>query len=905
MEMVRKINYFKSLKYMKSFAIAIISTSLITGELGYALTADQKAVFDEVMKKLQEESIIKLENKNNDIVSKNSSKSDRGDGIVYDITVKNEGSNIAIGKNSKVFIAGGTQESILSFGEEVKYNLLKGTMHIHNNEEARKNLPEGIAIGTNTYARTGSIEIGAHTLDKKNISIGDTTAKDFKRAGVASTTIGTNSYANGGFSTTIGSYNVQSSPYKGGGYFDTLDNSTKNAFSTMIGTFNSNESMGGSRYSGVANVINGVANKVNNSNGSIVIGAGNSVKNSISDMDDIADTMNKKSESVKEFQSKLMEGVKKVKSAGSTMVIGGGNVAEDTIASEILGVNNTVIGYNGKKSKYLMVNGYQNKAVGVTNTYITGIDNTVEHAEDNILTGKNLVLKGTSNDKAKGNVVLGFNDNKQDDAIKNSAKDIVALGNNIKARYDKSVYLGSQSTGEVNKNTYTAGLTEYKNDTILGMNLSFAGGKPIGLASIGSEGKERRLQHVASGLIGEKSTDAINGSQLYSAIKNLKDEILKQQGKPGPQGPQGQPGAQGPQGPKGDKGDPGTTIFKYSADKGNGQINTTNEKLKLIGDGNINTEVTSDNSLKFSLDKKIVENIKNNTTEINNIKNKIKTMNAKPNAGIAQSMAMASIPQVGDNKLFSIGFGSAYYNKQGGFALGISGTEPTNIFIYKLAAGIDTQKQFGVSAGFNINIGTNKNVNKCCDLTKDKILRLEQIHKDDEDRISKLEQIHKDDANRISKLEKENQEIKDMLKSLLNKPAKVKVEEKKIVVACFSEEKKCIIRGFAVDGRIPNKEEQRQLKEVANKINEFALSGNVDIVGHTDSDGSDKYNDRLSLKRANTVSKLLQEAGLKTELTINSVTGRGEREPVVPNTTRENKYQNRRVELLFDDVVMK
>ena len=77
------------------------------------------------------------------------------------------------------------------------------------------------------------------------------------------------------------------------------------------------------------------------------------------------------------------------------------------------------------------------------------------------------------------------------------------------------------------------------------------------------------------------------------------------------------------------------------------------------------------------------------------------------------------------------------------------------------------------------------------------------------------------------------------------------------------------------------------------------------IVGHTDSDGSRSYNDRLSLQRAKTVSKLLQEAGLKSELTVNSITGRGGREPVVPNTTRGNKYQNRRVELLFDDIVIK
>ena len=145
-----------------------------------------------------------------------------------------------------------------------------------------------------------------------------------------------------------------------------------------------------------------------------------------------------------------------------------------------------------------------------------------------------------------------------------------------------------------------------------------------------------------------------------------------------------------------------------------------------------------------------------------NVDEKIKTLDSNLSGAVAQAMAMANIPQVGDNKLFSIGVGGAYYNKQGGFAVGISGTEPSNTFIYKISAGVDTKKQWSIGAGFNINFGNN---------SKSKLKQMQKVY---EDRISKLEQIHKDDANRISKLEKENQEIKEMLKSLLNKPAKVK-----------------------------------------------------------------------------------------------------------------------------------
>lgn len=270
--------------------------------------------------------------------------------IAYDITPANDGTNIAVGKNAKVFIGGGTQESMLSFGEKAErtYKEIWGLKiptgwHIHSNAHAKQNLPESIAVGTNSYARTGSIEIGAHTLAENKISIGDTTADQLRQFGVASTTLGTNSYTGGGFATTIGSYNVQSNKYEAKDSNDTLQNATKNAFSTIIGTFNSNESVmidavdektgkpikteNTDPTSGVANMISGTANKVTNSNGTIVMGAGNSVKNSI----DYFDTSSYSSlfNSAADMQKALMDGVAS-SAGGATLVIGGANQAENT-----------------------------------------------------------------------------------------------------------------------------------------------------------------------------------------------------------------------------------------------------------------------------------------------------------------------------------------------------------------------------------------------------------------------------------------------------------------------------------------------------------------------------------------------------------------------------------------------
>ena len=319
--------------------------------------------------------------------------------IAYDISPANDGTNIAIGKNAKVFIGGGTQESMLSFGEDVSFTNWGLSMNIHSNTAAKQNLPSGIAVGTNTYARTASIQIGDHTLEKNKIAIGDTTADKLRQLGVAATTIGTNSYTGGGFATTIGSYNVQSSPYAASGYDDTVNNSTKNAFATVIGTLNSNESMTGTLSSGVANYLGGLANKVTNSNGAVVIGAGNTVKESSAGINSFAYSGHY--DSVAAMQQALINGIQQ-SSGGATLVLGGGNQAEYTKASQLIGVNNTLKGTSSSISQYNALNGYKNTAENVTQTYITGLGNTVSNSQSDVVIGDYHTLSGGGN-----NVVIG------------------------------------------------------------------------------------------------------------------------------------------------------------------------------------------------------------------------------------------------------------------------------------------------------------------------------------------------------------------------------------------------------------------------------------------------------------------------------------------------------------------
>lgn len=126
-----------------------------------------------------------------------------------------------------------------------------------------------------------------------------------------------------------------------------------------------------------------------------------------------------------------------------------------------------------------------------------------------------------------------------------------------------------------------------------------------------------------------------------------------------------------------------------------------------------------------------------------------------------------------------------------------------------------------------------------------------------------------------------------------------------LVVPCNREEKKCVIRGFKVDGRIITEYQIFDLKEIVNILNKFGESGTVDFVGYTDSTGTKKYNQKLSLIRARNIARLFREFGLKDAISIGEISGKGEEDPVDLNETDQGKYSNRRVEVLFNNLKWK
>ncbi|MGJ8669598.1 MAG: OmpA family protein, partial [Oceanococcus sp.] len=69
----------------------------------------------------------------------------------------------------------------------------------------------------------------------------------------------------------------------------------------------------------------------------------------------------------------------------------------------------------------------------------------------------------------------------------------------------------------------------------------------------------------------------------------------------------------------------------------------------------------------------------------------------------------------------------------------------------------------------------------------------------------------------------------------------------------------------------------------------------VEVAGHTDSVGSDAYNQQLSQKRSESVRQYLTDKGISADRM--SAVGYGESEPVDTNDTKEGRERNRRTEL--------
>ena len=578
-----------------------------------------------------------------------------------------QGGSIAIGKNAKVENMAGGGEASFALGQTTYSGTWLSSARIPKDPTK---VVGSVAIGDNTFARTGSTMIGSHNYKG---DLGDTTvdsASTRKDAlNVYATTIGANSFSNGAFTTSTGVYNIISSDYNGG----RAANSTKNFGATINGTLNSIESKTGSYYSGVGNSIVGTANRTFNSNGSLVFGAGNEITNSVANISAPSSGGN----SAKELAETLRSAVKNSNGGGSTMAFGSGNKADYTLRSALMGVNNTLTGSQGKESENTMLTGFHNTADKVSNTTVIGSENTVTNSKNGLVMGDNREVKD-----ANHAVLIGSTDSKTTTSVNNA----VAVGHNTNVTVEGGVALGSES-----KATVAAGSVGYDPSTKAQSTNTDSTWKATKSAISVGDADNNITRQITSVAAGTKDTDAVNVAQL----KKLQNQV----------------NANG-----------STTVSAGKHINVTTTTNGTTKDYKVSLSDDITNQITN-NTTNINNIQGDVTNIKKNVTniqgDITNIKQDVTNMgrnvarlDKKVNKSVAGAAALAALHPLDfdpDAKWdFAAGYG--HYHDGNAAALGAF-YRPNEDLQFSVGSTVGNGETV-VNAGMSVKVGAHSNVSR-------------------------------------------------------------------------------------------------------------------------------------------------------------------------------------------------
>lgn len=418
----------------------------------------------------------------------------------------------------------------------------------------------GIAIGAGATLKSAStheaIVMGYNAKNEyADVVIGrNSSAKDYW-----STVVGGDSSGVGQYSTLIGNRNIEYKALSGAAtqtYANSIlghNNSVMGNYNTILGqqnTVNSNGSPTASGATGVMrNVVIGYANYVQGNdniimgyNGAAItrgdrnismgLGSGNHSSNPASDTIAIGNL------SEVSGNNSIAMGNKVIASTGvgsqneaaiaigyhvaagtDGLAIGSGYSSSYPNSNNLYAENRAInLGYlNSRSEASSVVIGADNKTGALNNSVVIGSKNDGIVRDRSITIGYNNTLRNstTATDNAQ-RIVIGAN-NRAD------GENLVAIGNNIDADsyyYTRNaIIIGNNSrysyldrpTGNININGINIDSTKFAGNSNTLTNGSYM--------SVGDVGKERQIKNVAAGQISSSSTDAVNGSQLYEAVR--------------------------------------------------------------------------------------------------------------------------------------------------------------------------------------------------------------------------------------------------------------------------------------------------------------------------------------------------------------------------------------------------
>lgn len=608
-----------------------------------------------------------------------------------------QGGGIAIGSNSFVENMVGRLEKYFDFNQ-AGYDKTSGVPSGLPKDPTK--MVTGIAIGQNTYARSGSVMFGTHNYkgDLGDVAV-DSASTKAQNMSLFSTTLGANSYSNGLFSTVTGAYSIASSDYSGG-----INSVLKNFGATITGSLNSIESAtASSTYSGIANSIVGTANRTFNSNGSLIFGAGNEITNSVADIAAPPSGW----DSAKDLANTLRTAVKESNGGGATLAIGGGNKADYTQRSQMIGVKNSITGTEGNVSTNNMVNGYANKASNVNNVSVIGSENSITNTNTAVVVGDKRTLAGADN-----SVIIGSSSNGTTTSVKNA----VAIGTESNATVEGGVALGAGSVASTDK-----GVAGYDLSTgAASTETSVAWKSTAAAVSVGDVDHEvtRQITGLAAGTA---DTDAVNVAQLKAvkgdasqAVTESKKHSSVVAGNNNIKVTSQQVNAVG-----------GTEYSVSTADNvsfssvtvgaasiSQAGIQAGSQKITNVAPGTISA--TSTDAVNGSQLYQTNQAVQQNSDDISKLYNRSAELNRKIHRAGAHAAALAALHPLDfdENHRVSASLGLGQYHSSGAAALGIF-VRPTENFMVSLggsiASGSDLMGNLGVHYRFG---GDSVRVNK-------------------------------------------------------------------------------------------------------------------------------------------------------------------------------------------------
>ena len=572
-----------------------------------------------------------------------------------------QGGSVAIGKNAKIENMAGGVEASFALGQTT----FSGSWFSSARIPADPTKVVGsVAIGDNTFARTGSTMIGSHNYKGKlgDIDVDSATTRTYALNAYA-TTIGANSFSNGAFTTNTGTYNIISSEYNGG----RLANPLKNFGATITGSLNSIESQtANNRYAGIANSIVGTANRTFNSNGSIVMGAGNEITNSITTISAPSDGGN----SAKALADSLRGAIKNSKSGGATMALGGGNKADYTLRTSIIGVNNTITGASGNESTNNLSIGVGNTGDKVKNTTVIGTENNITNSTGTLVLGDKRTVTNASHA-----VIMGSSDN----GTTMNVDDAVAVGHNTDVSVAGGAAIASEAKAGVDK-----GEVGYDPSTKAASTETNATWKSTRAAvSVGDvdNGVTRQITSVAAG---SKDTDAVNVAQL----KQLQNQVNSVGS---------------------------TTVSAGNHIKVDATTNgnVKDYKVSLADDitNQINNNTTNITNIQGDVNniKQDVTNIQNNIT---NIGQNISRFDRKINRGVAGAAALAALHPLDFDPDAKWDFAAGYGHFHDGNAAALGAFYRPNEDVQLSIGSTLGNGETVVNAGLSVKVGAHSNVSR-------------------------------------------------------------------------------------------------------------------------------------------------------------------------------------------------